>query len=66
MSLEWIIQVIKDFSYARGHLSSSQTVDFVILLFIFYFHSVYFPTFLFLEQLELGLISYTVSHNLMA
>ena len=45
-------------------VSSSQMVDLVFLLsftFIFIFFSVYFPIFLFLEQLGLGLIGHTIT-----
>ena len=49
--------------YMRPTVSSSQTVDFVFLYFTshFYFHSVLFLYFIFLEQLGLGLISHIVT-----
>ena len=44
-------------------MSSSQMVDLVFLYFSFhfYFHSVLFFYFLFLEQLEFGLIGHAVT-----
>jgi len=62
-NLTWTDQV--EISKSEGPaLSSSQTVDLVFLLssiFIFIFFSVYFPIFLFLEQLGLGLIGHAVT-----
>jgi len=44
-------------------LSRSKKVDltFFILFFILFFFSIYFSIFLFLEQLELGLISHAIT-----
>ena len=56
-------EVCNNYQYVISQISSSQIVDLVFLYFIFhfYFHSVLFFHFLFLEQLELGLIGHTVT-----